>query len=378
MRNIIQEHVLKIAIITTVKHNIGDDFVREGILYLLDSIKELSSVELIHKHIPISAVHGLEKIRSYRVSKALDPLARLLGSKNRVNNADVLIQSGAPVYWCHPDGPHCADNEWFDPLIRKRFLPDRRGRKFLNIAGGSCQRYHSDGSEIDSCPACSAYIREFFDACDLTILRDKLAQTMLKKAGREASVLPCTSIFARDRLGLNALNGEYIVLNFMENGGHFTFGQNIDANLWRSQFKQIAAVAKKHGRVIIACHTPDEENLASLLVPEYERFLVPDDHVEFMKFYSRAIFGIVNRVHAGFVMASFGKPVVVIGNDSRALMIENLNLPSIFVGDVEHIGVESIINKALSRVSSYSDEIEAIRSRAKSEYTLAIGNALEV
>lgn len=364
------------SIITTVKHNIGDDFVREGILYLLNSIKPLGSVELIHKHSPVTSIYGLERIRSLRVSNRLDPIVRRLGANDRIKKADVLIQSGAPVYWCHPGGPHCADNEWFDPLIRKRFLPDRRGRKFLNIAGGSCQRYHSDGSELDACPRCSAYIREFFDACDLTLLRDKLARTMLNKAGRDAAVLPCTSIFARDRLEIKPEGGEYIVLNFMENGGHYTFGQNIDSNLWRSQFKQLATAAKKHGRIVVACHSTGEEKLARQLVPEFDSFLIPDDHREYMKFYARAKFGLVNRIHAGFMMASFGKPAVVIGNDSRALMIENLNLPSVFVGDVQPIRAEELINQALSRVTSYADEIEDIRSNAKREYISAIAAVL--
>ena len=369
---------MRTSIITTIQHNVGDDFVREGILYLLGLVKASSKVELVHKHSPITAVYGLEKIRSLRVSNRLDPLVRKVVSKDRIKDADVLIQSGAPVYWCHAGGPHCADNEWFDPLIRKRFLPDRRGRKFFNLAGGSCQRYHSNGNELDACPKCSAYIREFFDACDLTLLRDKLARTMLNKTGRDADVLPCTSIFARDRLGLKAVAGEYIVLNFMENGGHYTFGQDIDSELWRTQFKLLAAEVKKHGRVVIACHTSGEEKLAKQLVPDFERFLVPDDHHEFMKFYSRAKFGIVNRVHAGFMMASFGKPVVVIGNDSRALMIENLNLQSIFVGDVQGLGADVIINMAQSRVSTYADEIEEVRSRAKRNYVLAITGALEV
>lgn len=366
---------MRTSIITTVKHNIGDDFVREGILFLLDAINVLDSVELIHKHSPITAVYGLENIRSYRLSKTIEPLTRLIGSKNRVSNSDLLIQSGAPIYWCHTGGAHCADNEWFDPLIRKRFMPDRRGRKFLNIAGGSCQRYHSDGSEIDTCAKCSAYIREFFDACDLTLLRDSLARSMLNKAGRDAEVLPCTSIFAKDRLGITAMEGEYIALNFMENGGHYTLGQNIDGSLWRAQFKLLASEAKKYGRVIIACHTQGEEKLARILVPEFERFLVPNDHREFMKFYARAKFGIVNRVHAGFMMASFGKPAVVIGNDSRALMMGNLNLPSYYVGDVQDVGVETLINQAQSRVATYADEMEAIRDRAKREYLSAMVGA---
>lgn len=132
----------------------------------------------------------------------------------------------------------------------------------------------------------------------------------------------------------------------------------------------------KLGRVVVACHTRGEEQLAKELVPDMERFLVPDDHIEFMKFYARAKFGIVNRVHGAFMMASMGKPAVVIGNDSRALMINNLNLPSYFVGDVGRVGIESIIESARSRIDGYQDEIESIRQTSKAKYVSLITAAL--
>jgi hypothetical protein len=367
----------RVSIITTINHNIGDDFVREGILYLLSEVGALGKVELIHKHCPLTATYGFESIRSLRLSQVMEPVSRALRWANRMDDADLVVQSGAPVYWCHPGGVHCAENEWFAPLIHGRFLRERRGRKFLSIAGGSCQRYHSTGNEVDSCFRCITYMRAFFDSCDLTLLRDSLARKMLQRAGRDAEVLPCTSIFARDRLNLRSADGEYIVLNFMENGGHFKFNQPIDGQLWRTQFKRIADEARKHGRVIVACHTPEEERLAAELVPEIERFLAPDDYHEFTRFYSRAKFGILNRVHAGFMMASFGKPAVVIGSDSRALMMQALNLPSIFVNDVAKVGAECIVEMARSRVGSYCDEIESIRDSARQAYISAISTALE-
>jgi hypothetical protein len=367
---------VRVTLITTIAHNVGDDFVREGILHLLDSLGVLDGAEFIHKHSPITAVYGFEKYRSCRVSRVLEPATRVLRLKDRVSEADVFVQSGAPVYWCHPSGPHCADNEWFDPLIRKRFLPDRRGRAFLNIAGGSCQRYHSDGSEISSCQRCGDYIREFFDSCALTILRDHLAGAMLNRVGRDAQILPCTSIFARDRFGLMPQPGEFVVINCMENGGHYTFGQAIDGARWRRQFQQIAQLVRKMGRVVVACHNKEEERLAQSLVPDLERFLVPNDHLEFMKFYARARFGVVNRVHAGFLMASFGKPVAVIGNDSRARMIENLSLPSHFVGDIESSSIEDLVESVRAREGSYSDEIDTIRLESRKEYLRVLEAAL--
>ncbi|BCO27355.1 hypothetical protein MIZ03_2243 [Rhodoferax lithotrophicus] len=365
-----------LSIITTVRHNIGDDFVREGILSIIGDVAKFDQVELIHKHSPVTTAYGYEGLRRLRISRVVEPVLRVLGTKDRVADADLLIQSGAPVYWCHPGGPHCADNEWFDPLIRKRFLKDRRSRKLLSIAGGSCQRYHSDGSEVTNCPKCKAYIAEFFDACDLTLLRDSLAQRMLQLSGRDAMVLPCTSIFARDHFKITPTKGGYIVVNFMESGGHYTFGQNIDADKWRKNFGEIVDKLQPHGRVVAACHTVAEETLAKQIVPDVETYIVPDEHVAFMNFYAGARFAVVNRVHAGFMMASFGKPVAVIGNDSRALMIKNLNLTPHYVEDVTSASIDQMIAALLSREHSYPDEIEAIRTASRRAYVEALSKVL--
>lgn len=368
----------KICFITTIKHNVGDDFVREGIIYLLSKLIDIDSVELIHKHSPITSIYGLEWLRSPLASKIFYPATKLIGARDRTLDADLLIQSGAPVYWCHKTGEHCADNEWFSPLLRDRFLKNRRSRKFLNIAGGSCQRYHSDGSEVLNCPRCKSYITEFFDASNLTLLRDSLAQKMLNFAGRSADVLPCTSLFARDRHSINPKNGSYIVVNFMENGGHYTFGQNIDTAAWRKNFITITERLTALGRVVIACHSPAEENLAKAAFPTIERFLVPNNYIEFMKFYSGARMGIVNRVHAGFMLASLGKPATIIGNDSRALMIKSLGLDSYYVEDVDKWTIDNIIFNLFSREKYYPDEAEFIRENSRIKYLEKLSQALDL
>jgi hypothetical protein len=367
---------MRTAIITTVRHNVGDDFVREGILHLLENLGDFGPIDLIHKHAPATAVYGFEGIRSAVASMAMERAARLLGMNDRIKTADLVIQSGAPVYWCHPLRPHCGRSEWFGPLIERRFLPDRRGRKFMSIAGGSGQTYDSDGSEMARCSICAPFARRFFEACDLTTLRDQVARDMLRSVGGDAEVLPCTSIFARDRMRLAPEAGEYIVLNFMERGGHYTFGQSIDAELWRRQFREIVDTTMGMGRVVIACHTRREQELARQVAPAAETFLVPNEHVEYMRFYAKAKFGVVNRVHAGFMMASLGKPVAVIGSDSRARMINNLNLPSYYVGRVAETGIEAIVHSASSRVADYPDEIEAIRRDARERYLGTLATAL--
>lgn len=359
----------EVAFITTTHHNVGDDFVREGIIHLLAARLPHAKFSSIHKHSPITAFNLLEGVRSPRVSELLYPLLqRLKLLDNKLIGCDLAIQSGAPIYWCHPGTAHCADNEWFGPLIRDTFVPARRTRRLMNIAGGSCQRFQSTGSEPEICPRCIQYIQELFDVCDLTILRDEVAARMLNLADRSAVVLPCSSIFARDRFGILPRAGEYIVVNFMENGGHYTFGQQIDISAWRKHFVELVRQTKHIGRVVIACHSESERRLAAELSPETDIFYIPDDHRALIEFYSHARFGIVNRVHAGFLMASLGKPVTVIGTDSRALMIKNIGLDCQFVSDISDTSWAPILDNLITREATYRDEIEDIRDTTRSRY----------
>lgn len=367
---------MKFSFITTLDHNIGDDFVREGLIDLIAGISPNATLTSVHKHAPVSATYGFGSVRSPRLSRLLDPIVRLPPVPDRIMEADVVVQSGAPIYWCHPKGPHCADVEWFKPLIHGRYERSPRGKRLLNLGGGSCQTYHPSPGHHAPCPRCTAYMTDLFDRCHLTLLRDRLAQDLLARAGRHADVLPCPSIFARDRFGIAPAAGEYIVLNFMERGGHFAFGQSIDASEWRANFALLVTAAQKMGRVVLSCHSKEEYRLAGEFLPSVERFIVPNDHVEFMRFYARASFGVVNRVHAAFMMASLGKPVAVIGSDSRALMIENLGLPHCFVSDANYDVLCALLDTVRSRVGTYREEAEAFRVSARRTYCGRMAAAL--
>jgi hypothetical protein len=366
----------KLSVITTLNHNIGDDFVREGIIYLFKSLGNELSIECIHKHSPITNYYSFSSIKNLNISNYLYPLAKYFKLNNRIADSNIIIQSGAPIYWCNNDiDIHCCTNEWYGPLIRDS-REDIKSKLFLNIAGGSCQPYHSSGQELIQCSKCRSYIAELYDASDLTLLRDSLAKDMLNISGRDATVLPCTSIFARDVFGIVPGDSEYIVLNYMENAGHYVFNQDIDKILWEQQFISMAHKVSKMGRVIISCHSKNEENWAKRNLPNFERFLVPNDHEEFIKFYSHAKWGVLNRVHGAFMMASFGKPAVIIGNDSRARMISMLNLESHYVGDLSEESIDNIIENVRARSSSYIDESIEIRERTLISYLDEINKIL--
>ena len=70
---------------TTVNHNVGDEFIREGIRSFLDEVLGDYDPYYVHKH-DLATLH-----------KPLLDETELLADKFR--DADLIIQAGSPVYW---------------------------------------------------------------------------------------------------------------------------------------------------------------------------------------------------------------------------------------------------------------------------------------
>lgn len=359
---------MNIAIITTVDHNVGDDFVREGLKYLFRQHYKNEQIVFtnIHKHSPITSRKGFEWFRKLRLSAKVDPVLPLQFTKDRVLEADLLVQSGAPVYWCHEsDNSHCWQNEWFEPLVRRRFKANGKAR-LINLAAGSCQRYDSDGTEF--CHNCKAYIKEFYELSAVTTLRDELSKTILGTIGVDAPVIPCSSIFAIDEHGLKNEGEEYVVVNYMKGGAHYTFGQKIDVDKWQREFKKFYFELKQTEKVIFSCHNQKEVDEAREIDPDAEIFFEKDDYVAYLRFYSKAKYGIMNRVHGAFILGSFGKPSILVGNDSRARMSAEIGLESVFVNDADYGFLSEQLKFIQSGANNFALRFQNIKEQARKDY----------
>jgi hypothetical protein len=158
----------------------------------------------------------------------------------------------------------------------------------------------------------------------------------------------------------------------MKGGSHFTFGQKIDFDKWESEFKKFYFDLKKKERVIISCHNQKEVNEALELDPEAKIFFEEHDYLAYMRFYSKAKFGIMNRVHGGFLMASYGKPSIIIGNDSRARMAEEIGLKNYFVNDVDYDVLMQEYAFLSSGADNFKERFKAIKSKAFNDYQKAL------
>lgn len=357
---------MKVAFITTIRHNIGDDFVREGIKFILNKLFLVSpKYYYIHKHIPATVRFGFENLRSLKWSERIE---RFLPDKmipDKIALADVVVQSGAPLYWYHNERIASYNNEWYEPLIERRTKLDS-SKKLLNIGVGACQQYNATVNSFLHSPQFLQFVNDFYELCDITITRDKLSRDLLSHEGKEAAMLPCPSIFSSDNNNLQELEGEYIILNYMEGGGHYDFGENINRINWHKTFSDFYNKIKNEEKIIFCCHNLEEYNLAKKMFPDAYHFY-SNRYVDYINLFSKSKFGIVNRVHAAFQLASNFKPSFLIGSDSRARMGELIGVETIFVNDVsteillsqyEKLSDQSFQEKFKQNISSLKSEVE--------------------
>ncbi len=369
------------AFITTTDHNVGDDLVREGILYLLE--KKLGNIRpaLIHKHFPVTVRDRFEWLQSSGcaqiVGRVTGGRARLLSrfldtiplhpESDKILSCDLLVQSGAPVYWCFPDGSGCHTNEWFRPLIEKRYLRIKDEVPLINIGAGSCQPYKSSGSEFLENAACSAYIRRLHSLAAVTTVRDSLARAILHNIGLDAPLIPCPSLFARDRLRITPEPAEFVAVNFMPLGGHYGFGQLIDEAEWQRTFVTFCTTIGRRHPVVLVCHDRKELGLAMKILPNVKRMFA-DSSRSCLSIYSRARCYIGSRIHGAFATASFGRPAFVIGSDSRSRMMDEISLSDGFVAEMTPEFLLTVFGNMNDRASDYREVSEGIRETAYGSY----------
>ncbi|WP_395736454.1 polysaccharide pyruvyl transferase family protein [Prosthecobacter sp.] len=330
-----------------MNHNVGDDFVRMGIISLLQSVLGDFHTTVIHKHFP-AAVRGRLWQQIDRMTRGLsnrfDWRARLSrvvdflpsnAARDQVLSCDLLVQSGAPMYWKNRWST-CAQTEWFAPLVEKRWRQISLRAPLLNLGAGSCQAWGSDGSEIVSDPDCHSFIDRFTRWSSLTTVRDKLAHSIVSQCGHDVPLLPCPAIFAPGALNIEGRPGQYIALNYMPYGGHYDLAdRGAEARQkWETVFCKTAHdLARQHACLLI-CHDRTELQLAQRLLPEIPRFH-SDDWRDYLHAYSRCSSAVVNRVHGAVVAAVMGKQVLLTGNDTRLLMAAEV--PGVTVHPVQEV-----------------------------------------
>ena len=139
----------KISLISTIGTNVGDDFIRYGIMSLLEGSFG-SSQFITMTPFPISLPPFL--------GRSLESLVPVNKARDVLLTSDLVIHAGTPLVWCSPSAKmHCSLSKWRASLYSKRLYT------FLNIpylilGAGSCQPRHADAFSTEICSECGFVI----------------------------------------------------------------------------------------------------------------------------------------------------------------------------------------------------------------------------
>jgi len=374
---------MRIGLITTLNTNIGDDLIREGICRILRRVFNGYEVEfiLVNKHQPLTVYPNWHPIHSARITRYLPrgrylishlierPLSRLGFSK--FDSCDLIIQCGTPVVW-----PGCSQCEWAESLWHQIVgRLSRKGIPVLNLGAGSCYPWERQPQQVSN-ERDAFYLRKILSYCRITTVRDKLAQRLFENLGYHCPLIPCPALligkpFINDKLD----NEGFVVVNYMEKGGHYDWGQNIDPALWRNTMKTLIKRMRKNHQVLFLCHNQKEYRSVFEIDPTIPRFL-PKNSQEYLSMISRAKVGLCNRLHAAIALASVGVPSLAVGTDTRLFMVEVVGLPYLYVKEATVEKIENILQYLLIRRREERERLLMLCKKTWDQYIKVVKKAL--
>ncbi len=327
---------MRIGLLTSLDTNIGDDFIREGIVSTVNKVRSPHAVEFVpvNKHDPFSVYTKWQ----LRLKRATDCRPRTWSTRDwlrrnvkqlpwsRFDSCNLLIQCGTPVLW-----HGCRFSEWATPIwhdVLHRLSKDRKS--VLNIGGGSTYPWENRPETLVG-DADENFVRLMLETCRLTTARDPLTQKLFRSLGYETEVICCPAILAGKVYTTTTAPTRKVVINYMEGGGHYDWGQGIDNVRWQKTMCEVVRQLRdQRWDVVLLAHDDKEYKLARRIWPDLpcENPISIKNYFEFVR---DACFGVFNRMHASVAAAGLGVPSVAIGTDARNLMVAQTGLPVFYV-----------------------------------------------
>lgn len=362
----------RVGLVTTLDTNIGDDFIRAGIVRLLNDPRldlRPGDAVAVNKHLPLSVYprrHPLRWFGAYRkrgASRVWDAASALLSPLGRssFHACDAIVQCGAPVLW-----PRCHHNEWARPLWYDVIGRIHDRVPVLNLAGGSAFPWEHRPETFEDAED-AAYARDIGSFCRLTTARDPLAAALWASVGIVAPVLPCTAFLALEPVASPSARPPVVLVNYMTGGGHFEWSQAIDPDTWRRELTAVLDALKPRYTVEFVCHNDEEVRLARALDPSLPVH-IPKSVAAYQQLAGSASAAVVNRLHAAVALAGIGVPSVSVGTDTRMLMVRELGLPVHYVKDASAPEIVDRLEGFLRAPEAERERLLALRGQTVDRY----------
>jgi hypothetical protein len=242
------------------------------------------------------------------------------------------------------------------------------------LGAGSCFSWENQPQAIES-EADADYLRRIAGYCRATTVRDELAQRLLQGLGEVCELIPCPALLAGQTCIKPAEPSDLIVINYMERGGHYDWGQQINAEAWKRCVRGFISANRHRHRFLFICHNDLEHELAAELDSSVPRCL-PNKIADYFNAVSGARAALCNRLHAAIALAGLGIPSVSVGTDTRMLMVTAVGLPSFYVNDATLERVQSAFEGLLARGSSERERLLRLRHETFQRYVRVVERSL--
>jgi hypothetical protein len=375
---------VKILIVSTISYNPGDEFIRLGQQYLLRQIFPSAEFDLVHKHDPRSIFSGHSRDDSDLWHPRLVPLQYKIyaGTKGKTHTdllkaSDLVLFAGTPFFWISNARifpSHSGNAEWVGPIWKRLFdeLPEK---PVLNLAAGTSLQSQGALNRMLRHRGARSFLTKALSRATLTTARDRSSQSVAQRLGFDIPLLPCTSLWAADGANIEAKPAEYVAVNVMRHAVHKYRGTETATSSWEKLATHLMAQLQKSHDVLLVCHSKDEEDVAKQWFPRVPRVYSkrPEDLLEA---YSKSRFCVSNRVHGAAGAATFGRPALVIGGDTRVQLIKQFGLPALDSRDLTIEKLDQGLASLTDHYEEYTRRLTGLRNKAKIEYLEILRNCL--
>ncbi|MBI1208067.1 MAG: hypothetical protein GC191_12360 [Azospirillum sp.] len=243
-----------------------------------------------------------------------------------------------------------------------------QGVPLIDAAVGSCFPWTRRPERIED-EADRQFYRKAWSYCAKVTVREPLAQKLMNELGTNTEVIPCAAMASGRRLApAGPAGGDgSIVINYQRRGANEDWGQNVDAEGWRSTLRTVIDRLGQRHRMIMLAHSDEESRLAKDLAPELP-CVQPTSLAAYAQLVQNAKAGLVSRIHAAIALAGAGVPAAVVGTDSRLGTVAEIGLPSRFVADADAGELVDTVEGLVASRSSHAERLIALREQTVRRY----------
>ena len=378
----------KIAILYTqdtipdISWNPGDDLVRAGQRYMLESMlgSENVNLQVVNRNKLGAWFRNAPPFTITTHPKLIYPYwwLRPIDRECPPADCDYLINASGPLLY-YGNRCHTCTEPWYGMLSRVLTGSGPRPH-FLNMAFGTCvlppYKWHGLAHRLLAGAAETLARHAAFTTC-----RETHAADLLKSRGILAPVVACPSLLGRHKYKVERATASkgYIAVNLHPRGTR-GLHKGLDAEeSWLTTCRDLLRGLARFGRPIrLVFHETLETQLAERYFPDWmEGATQPRTIPDFLNTYGEADFAVTSRIHGAYAAASMGVNSVSITSDSRGAMIDVLGLPSVDVGAATAEELLALTAKGLECRDRERERLIAICEKTEAEYRRLLTEAFE-